>query len=274
MPDTLSVVQDWLTRTGFADALVARDGRLHGVPSGRSWAPLDLVIVGVHRFEGDADPGDQSVLFALAARDGGPVGTYVAPYGPMVGPEDEAVIRGLEQAPPPPEELRAHTEHDHVVAVLPDRAHAEAAVDELRRLGLGSEHLGVAVHEGSDVAFEHDAEGELAHGAESGVGLGVAAGACAGIVLGAVVVPGLGAVGVGGLLAIGAAGGFGGAMLGGYLGTAAGDRAFREHDELATVPLAPGEVLVAVCSHGRPGEVEAVLERHGGRRRVVHPHVR
>jgi len=53
-------------------------------------------------------------------------------------------------------------------------------------------------------------------------------------------------------------------MLGGYGGEAAGDRAFAEREELSTAHLEPGQVLVAVCSHGHPATVEAVMERHGG----------
>jgi hypothetical protein len=80
-----------------------------------------------------------------------------------------------------------------------------------------------------------------------------------------VAIPGLGVLGLGGLFAVGAASGFGGAMLGGFLGIAAADRELLQHAELSETPLDPGEVLVAVCSHGEPQTVEGVMERHGGK---------
>jgi hypothetical protein len=71
-------------------------------------------------------------------------------------------------------------------------------------------------------------------------------------------------VGVGGVFALGAATGFGGAMLGGYLGVATEERALTAHEKIARTWLQPGQVLVAVCSHGHPGTTQEVLERHGG----------
>lgn len=111
---------------------------------------------------------------------------------------------------------------------------AEAAVDELRRVGLGRAHLGVAV------------------------------GFLAGFALLGLAVAGIGPIGVGGLLALGAASGLEGSMLGGYLGVAAADQPLAVHEHLAAAALAPGEVLVAVCSHGHPETVRQILLRHGG----------
>ncbi|MCD9622640.1 hypothetical protein [Rhabdothermincola salaria] len=77
--------------------------------------------------------------------------------------------------------------------------------------------------------------------------------------------PGIGVLGVGGLLGVGVASAVGGAMLGGYLGIAAASEERDEHEALEHLPLQPGEVIVAVCSHGRRDDVEAAFERHGGR---------
>jgi len=264
MRDTLSEVQRWLTSTGFVDGLIAVDGRLYATASGKYYAPEDLVVAASYRFEGQSDPGDEAILFALATPDGQPVGTFTAAYGPAVSPTDEAVILALRQAPFPPDEIRAHAEHDHIAAIFPTRTRAEAAVAELRRLGLGSEHLGIAIHGPTPVVFEHDEDADVGHDVEVGTAAGASVGVIAGMAIGAIAISGLGALGVAGLFALGAAGGFGGAMLGGYLGVAAADRSLTEHEELAYTPLKPGEVLVAVCSHGHPGTIEAVMERNGG----------
>ncbi|MEY2960012.1 MAG: hypothetical protein RLZZ01_2580, partial [Actinomycetota bacterium] len=53
-----------------------------------------------------------------------------------------------------------HERHDHIGAVFAERASAEAAVEALRAIGLGSEHLGIAVRD-DDITFAHDADAEL-----------------------------------------------------------------------------------------------------------------
>jgi hypothetical protein len=58
--------------------------------------------------------------------------------------------------------IEAHRGHDHVAAIFPDHEHAADAVDELRLIGLGSEHLGVAAHGDASIAFEHDEDADLA----------------------------------------------------------------------------------------------------------------
>ena len=46
------------------------------------------------RFEGQSDPDDEVILFALS-EPGGRKGVYSAPYGPSMPPEDAAVIAKL-----------------------------------------------------------------------------------------------------------------------------------------------------------------------------------
>ncbi|HEX6254882.1 MAG TPA: hypothetical protein VFZ70_03630 [Euzebyales bacterium] len=53
-------------------------------------------------------------------------------------------------------------------------------------------------------------------------------------------------------------------MLGGFLGDAVAERSFTEREELDDIPLEPGQVLVAACSHGHAESVKQVMERHGG----------
>lgn len=161
-------------------------------------------------------------------------------------------------------ELVDHDKHDHVAAVFDTRGEAEAAVDELRAIGLGSEHLGVAVRGPAHAAFEYDEQRDLASNATVGAATGASLGALAGMALAALVVPGFGVIGLGGMLAVGVAGGWGGGMVGGYLGIATADREFEEHRELGDTPLGPDQVLVVVCAHGRRDEIVQVMGRHGG----------
>lgn len=165
--------------------------------------------------------------------------------------------------------IAAHDTHDHIAAVFTDRAHAAAAVDDLRSLGLGSEHLGVAVAGDDTVAFEHDADREMLHDAEIGAAAGVPIGALAGIGLAGLVVPGLGVIGVGGMLAIAGASALWGGLLGAYFGTTAGEVAWLEHEDMGYTPLEGDEVLVVVCGHGHGDAVHDVMQRHDGRLRTI-----
>lgn len=162
-----------------------------------------------------------------------------------------------------------HDTHDHIAAVFADRSHATAAVDDLRSLGLGSEHLGIAVAGDDTVAFEHDADREMLHDAEIGAAAGVPIGALAGMGIAGLVVPGLGVIGVGGMLAIAGASALWGGLLGAYFGTTAGETAWVEHEDMGYIPIEGDEVLVVVCSHGHGGEVRDAMERHDGRLRTI-----
>jgi hypothetical protein len=160
------------------------------------------------------------------------------------------------------EEIAAHAEHDHLAAVFPDRSHAEAAVEALRALGLGSEHLGVAVHGSDTVVFEHDADRELFRDVEVGAAAGAPLGALAGLALATLTVPG---IAVGGILALAGIGAGWGAFLGGSVGLGVGDKASIEHEDMQFAALQPGEVLVVVCSHGHPDAIRETMQRHEGR---------
>ena len=150
------------------------------------------------------------------------------------------------------EQTSEHDAHDHVAAVFADRVYAEAAIDDLREVGLGSEHLGIAIHHSDTVVFERDEE----HDKIDDVEVGAALGFLGGMLLLGIAVPGDGTLGAGGLAALGAAGGFGGAMLGGFFGVAAASDEFDEHQRLRETRLNPGEVLVVACGHDHPGLVE------------------
>jgi hypothetical protein len=267
--ETMSEALERLAGAGFGDELVPDGQDVRAVGAGVHHDPADLAVVEVIRFEGPTDPADEAIVFALTTESGEPVGTLTLPYGPAAGPDDADIVGRLHRPPLDPADIRAHQEHDHVIAVFADRAGAEAAVEQLRRLGLGSEHLGVAVHGPGQVAFEHDAEADLRHEVEADVGAGAVVGFLAGFALVGTLVPVVGMVGVGGLFALGAATGFGGAMIGGYLGVATEERALTAHEKIARTQLQPGQVLVAVCSHGHPGTTQQVLERHGGRLRTA-----
>jgi hypothetical protein len=262
--ETVNQARRALVDEGFVEDLVVDGSRLRVASSERSYAPSDVIVQRVVRLRGISTPQQEAVLFGLATRDEEPLGTYAPGYRPAMAPEDAAMVEQLHQKVIPGDEIRSHAKHKHVAALFDSRDAAEKAVDELRQLGLGSDRMGLAVREESSRAFERDAEGEALRGTGTGVGVGAVLGFLAGMSVAAIALLPGGIVGIGGILAAGAGTGVGGAMLGGYLGEAMSDRAFSEREELLETQLEPGQVLVAVCSHGHRSMVQEVMERHGG----------
>jgi hypothetical protein len=69
-------------------------GRLVCGECGGEFDPADVVVDQVLRFEGQSDPDDEMILFAVRGPCGDR-GVYSAAYGPYQSPEDTAVIAGL-----------------------------------------------------------------------------------------------------------------------------------------------------------------------------------
>lgn len=59
-----------LRQRGFATDLEFRDGALRETATGRRFRPDELAIVEHHRFEGESDPEDMSVVYAIESNDG------------------------------------------------------------------------------------------------------------------------------------------------------------------------------------------------------------
>ena len=95
MTESLSQALLRLSARGFDRHLVAAGGRLRDVATGERYDPELLVIAEVVRFEGESDPDEQAVLFALQAPSGGALGTYTAVYGPAMPADDVRVVERL-----------------------------------------------------------------------------------------------------------------------------------------------------------------------------------
>lgn len=157
------------------------------------------------------------------------------------------------------------TTEQHLAAVFADQPAAEAAVEELRRMGLSDQHLGLAVHVREGYVFEEDVEADLIHGVEKGIAAGAPIGAVAGMTVLSLVLPGVGTLGVGGILAAGGlSGALAGTFVGGYLGLSSEEHVLDEEWDWERVPLEPGQLLVVVSGHDHPDQVAAILCRHGG----------
>jgi hypothetical protein len=93
--DSILQVGQRLRSEGYvADFSATGDVRLRCHRCGSIHDPATVAVEQVHRFEGASDPGDESVLFALAAPDCHR-GIYTAAYGPDTDPNDVGVVRRL-----------------------------------------------------------------------------------------------------------------------------------------------------------------------------------
>lgn len=75
-------VENKLSKDGFTQDFVVRDGRLFTMSNeqNKSYGPGEVTIVDFYRFEGESDPDDMSILYALETNDG-VKGTISSAYG-------------------------------------------------------------------------------------------------------------------------------------------------------------------------------------------------
>jgi hypothetical protein len=147
-----------------------------------------------------------------------------------------------------------------VVGVFPDRAAAERAVAELRRLGVTDSQIGVIARNGDAAAKGSQWEA----GAAAGAVAGGATGTLLGVAVAAGLIPGIGPFVAGGLLgglaASAAAGAVGGSVIGTLIGLGVPEReAAYYHGEFEA-----GRVLVTIRAGDRANVVRPVLHWHGG----------
>jgi len=94
--ETMTGAVERLQESGFDESFLARDGQLVALEGREAFDPEDLVVCEIVRFEGESDPGDAMVLFALRTPDGSVCGTFVAGYGTATDSESAAVVAKLE----------------------------------------------------------------------------------------------------------------------------------------------------------------------------------
>lgn len=93
--ETMSEAISRLERAGYDGSFMTEEGGLRCAVCG-GWHPAgDVAIDEIVRFEGDSDPADEAVLFALHCGHCEAKGTYVSGYGPTMEPADAQVIKAL-----------------------------------------------------------------------------------------------------------------------------------------------------------------------------------
>ena len=84
-----------LTAAGYREDFRAERDGLRAVNTGRMYEPESLEIDEVLRFEGESDPDEEVVIYALNDAAQGAKGTYVVAYGTYVDPVDAEMLRRL-----------------------------------------------------------------------------------------------------------------------------------------------------------------------------------
>lgn len=97
--ETLREALARLEERGFDRAFRATSGGALRVEGAPPIAPESLLVEETVRFEGESDPGDEAVLFALRTPDDRIRGTFVASYGTQLDPSCAAAIERLTPAP-------------------------------------------------------------------------------------------------------------------------------------------------------------------------------
>jgi hypothetical protein len=94
---TLLSVLERLRADGFeVDMFVTREAMVRCGACRHDAAPADMELHGIRRIEGASDPSDEAAVLALTCRVCGARGTAVVRYGPEAGPQDEEVLRAVE----------------------------------------------------------------------------------------------------------------------------------------------------------------------------------
>ena len=163
---------------------------------------------------------------------------------------------------------------NRMTVLFDDRAHAEAAVNELRQLGVDESKMSIIARQGNDGvvagnANTHDDGSDVAKGTAAGMGVGALFG------IAAALIPGVGPFITAGTLltaALGAVGGgaVAGAVVGGTTGLIASALAKAGYDEHEASyygqAVEGGSTLVAIDTSGlNESAVKDVLSNYGAR---------
>lgn len=167
-----------------------------------------------------------------------------------------------------------------LTAVFDNEAQAQAAINDLRGLGVGDAHLSFISRHGGQTDVNGALADDRPNDAANGAGKGLLAGAGVGALFGlaAAAIPGVGPFISAGILAetLGVAGGaaVAGAVVGGAAGSLAGTLAqlgyTKEDAEYYGGAVERGGILVVVDTDGSLNDASVldVLARHGGRMRA------
>lgn len=94
---TLVACINSLVKAGFTeDFKVNNTGGLKALKKERDYSPDEVKILNFYRFEGESDPADNSILYAIETADGSK-GTLVDAYGPYADSKISSFMNQVEE---------------------------------------------------------------------------------------------------------------------------------------------------------------------------------
>jgi len=101
---TLTSCTNHLTQEGFIENFKAKKNGIEAPSTGKIYIPSEVKIVSFYRFEGESDPADNSILYAIEANDN-TKGLLIDAYGgPYVNQNVGQFIKEVEEI-----QKRAHS---------------------------------------------------------------------------------------------------------------------------------------------------------------------
>ena len=93
--DTLSEAVNDLQRRGYVDQLTLAENCVVCDAHGLTLDPEVFEIDEFYRFEGNSDPEDQSIVYAISSASNRIKGLLISAYGPDASPLTQAMVRKL-----------------------------------------------------------------------------------------------------------------------------------------------------------------------------------
>ena len=93
---TMSVCLDSLKKLGFGTQFQAIEKGLKSLKTNKMFQPEEIKIVHYYRFEGESDPSDNAIIYALETSDG-ERGTLVDAFGPYSDSQVTSFIQQVEE---------------------------------------------------------------------------------------------------------------------------------------------------------------------------------
>ena len=93
---TLTSCMEVLQKQGFNKNFMVNENGLYEIESERVYNPEEVRIPSFYRFEGDSDPADSSILYAIETEDG-LKGLLSDSYGPYSDPEVAKFITEVQE---------------------------------------------------------------------------------------------------------------------------------------------------------------------------------
>ena len=97
--DTLSQAINSLKEEGYDQDFNAKEDCIECRPLDLRLSPEEFEVDRVFRFEGDSNPDDSSILFAISSNNGKVKGTLVDAYGAYSDPMNAEMIQKLRYTP-------------------------------------------------------------------------------------------------------------------------------------------------------------------------------